>query len=52
MSILFLLIPINVLVALAFLLVFIKVNKSGQFNDMQTPAIKILQDITIKNKTI
>ncbi|WP_074745662.1 cbb3-type cytochrome oxidase assembly protein CcoS [Myroides marinus] len=51
MSILFLLIPLSIIVAITFLLIFIRACKSGQFSDMQTPAMRILQDVTIKNKT-
>ena len=50
MGVLFLLIPLSAVVALAFLLAFIKANKNGQFNDIHTPPLRILQDATIKNK--
>jgi cbb3-type cytochrome oxidase maturation protein len=42
MSVLFVLISISILVALAFLLLFIWAVRSGQFDDTQTPSFRIL----------
>ena len=42
MEILFLLIGISLVVAFGFLLLFIFSTKDGQFDDMQTPAKRIL----------
>ncbi len=42
MSVLFILISISILVAFAFLVLFIWAVKSGQFDDTQTPSFRIL----------
>ncbi|MCX6352131.1 MAG: cbb3-type cytochrome oxidase assembly protein CcoS [Bacteroidetes bacterium] len=42
MEILLLLIAISLAVAITFLIIFIKNAKAGQFDDMYTPAIRIL----------
>jgi cbb3-type cytochrome oxidase maturation protein len=44
MSVLFLLIGISLVFALAFLFAFIKSVKSGQFDDDYTPSVRILFD--------
>jgi cbb3-type cytochrome oxidase maturation protein len=44
MEALFLLIPLSLLVLLIAALVFLKMNKSGQFDDSKTPAVSILLD--------
>jgi cbb3-type cytochrome oxidase maturation protein len=51
MEILFLLIGISLIVALLFLSFFLKSVKSGQFEDMHTPSVRILFDNTITNET-
>ena len=42
MSVIFILIIISIIVAGSFLALFIWANKSGQFDDMNTPAIRML----------
>ncbi len=44
MSILVILILVSILVAIAFLSLFIWAVKSGQFDDTDSPAIRILYD--------
>lgn len=44
MSVLFILIGISLLVASLFLAGFIWAVKSGQYDDMYTPAVRILHD--------
>ena len=42
MSVLFILISVSILVASAFLILFIWAVRSGQFDDTQTPSFRIL----------
>ena len=42
MSVLFILISVSILVATAFLLLFIWAVRSGQFDDTRTPSFRIL----------
>jgi len=44
MNILYLLIGCSILLALAFLIAFIWAQKSGQHDDLHTPAIRMLLD--------
>ncbi len=44
MNIIFLLIGTSILVALAFLLIFIWSVRSGQYDDSYTPAVRMLFD--------
>lgn len=44
MSAIYLLIPISLLVALAFLAAFIWAVRSGQYEDTCTPALRVLTD--------
>lgn len=44
MSILFLLIPIALFLASGFLVAFIRASASGQYDDLETPAHRILLD--------
>lgn len=44
MNIFYLLIGVSLLVALIFLVLFIRAVKAGQFEDTYTPAIRILFD--------
>ena len=51
MEVLFLLIGASLSLALLFLLCFILAVRSGQFEDLDTPAVKILfEDIPAKRK--
>ena len=51
MSVIYILISISLLVALLFLAAFIWSIKSGQYEDSETPAIRILFDQTSKNNS-
>ncbi len=44
MSILLILIPISVLIAAFFVACFILSSKNGQFEDLETPAFRMLSD--------
>ncbi len=44
MNILFLLVPLALALGLGFILLFIKIVKSGQYDDLETPAVRILLD--------
>ena len=44
MNILILLVPLALLLGFTFLGYFLWANRSGQFDDLDTPAIKILND--------
>jgi cbb3-type cytochrome oxidase maturation protein len=44
MSVLFILISVSILVASAFLILFIWAVKSGQFDDTETPSMRMLFD--------
>lgn len=50
MSVIFILITISMLVAGSFLLAFFWAVKSGQYDDDQTPAIRILFEDEVKKK--
>ena len=47
MSTIYLMIPVTLLLAGGFLLAYIWAVRSGQFEDTQTPAMRILPDETI-----
>lgn len=44
MSALYIVLPLALLVAVGFLLVFIRSVRSGQFDDLETPGVRILHD--------
>jgi cbb3-type cytochrome oxidase maturation protein len=44
MSVIFLLIPLSIVIAACFLGAFIWAVRSGQFEDTQTPAMRVLLD--------
>ena len=44
MSVIYLLITISIVVAIAFLIAFIKAVKSGQYDDDYTPSVRMLFD--------
>lgn len=48
MSVMYLLIPISVTIAAAFLAAFIKSVKSGQFDDDYTPSVRMLFEDELK----
>lgn len=44
MNILALMIPISLLLSFGFLLTFLFLIENGQFDDLETPALRILED--------
>ncbi len=50
MSIIFLLVAFSAIIAILFLIAFIYSVKSGQFDDTETPAMRILFDDHIPKK--
>jgi cbb3-type cytochrome oxidase maturation protein len=50
MSVIYLLISISVLVALAFLYAFLRAVKNGQFDDAFTPSVRMLFDDETKKQ--
>ncbi|MCA1967127.1 MAG: cbb3-type cytochrome oxidase assembly protein CcoS [Flavobacterium sp.] len=50
MSVIYLLISISIIVAIAFLIAFIKAVKSGQYDDDYTPSVRMLFDDEIVKK--
>ena len=50
MSVLFLLIIVSLVVAVAFLLLFVWSVKSGQYEDGYTPSIRMLMDDEVELK--
>lgn len=59
MNIMFLLLGVSLLVALIFLVIFIATVRSGQYDDMYTPSVRMLfeegapsdKDVTENNKS-
>lgn len=50
MSVIYILITVSIVVAIVFLIAFIKAVKSGQFDDDYTPSVRMLfDDELIKN---
>jgi len=52
MSVIVLLIIFSILVALVFLIAFIWAVRSGQYDDMESPPVRILFDDKIKKETL
>lgn len=50
MSVIYLLISISIVVALAFLYIFIKAVKNGQFDDDYTPSVRMLFEDELKDR--
>ncbi len=48
MSVIYILITVSIVVAIVFLIAFIRAVKSGQFDDDYTPSVRILFDDEIK----
>lgn len=48
MSVIYLLISISIVVAIAFFIAFIKAVKSGQYDDNYTPSVRMLFDDELK----
>lgn len=51
MSVIYLLITISIIVAVAFLIAFIKAVKSGQYDDDYTPSVRMLFDDELKKSS-
>jgi cbb3-type cytochrome oxidase maturation protein len=51
MSVIYLLISISIVVAVAFLYAFIRAVRSGQYDDDYTPSVRMLFDDELKIKT-
>jgi cbb3-type cytochrome oxidase maturation protein len=51
MGVIYLLISISIIVAIAFFAAFIKAVKSGQYEDDYTPSVRMLFDDELKNDT-
>lgn len=50
MSVIYLLISISIVVAVAFFFAFVKAVKSGQYDDDYTPSVRMLFDDELKNE--
>jgi len=51
MSVVYIMIPVSLLIALVFFLLFIKTVKSGQYDDVYTPSVRMLfDDELVSNK--
>lgn len=50
MSVIYLLISISIVVAVAFLFAFIRAVKTGQYDDDYTPSVRMLFDDELKTK--
>ena len=48
MSVIYILITVSIVVAVVFLLAFIKAVKSGQYDDDYTPSVRMLFDDELK----
>lgn len=48
MSVIYLLISISIVVAIAFFIAFIRAVKSGQYDDDYTPSVRMLFDDEVK----
>lgn len=51
MSVIYLLISISIVVAIAFLYAFIRAVKSGQYDDDYTPSVRMLFDDELRKET-
>lgn len=51
MSVIYILITISIVVAVVFLILFIKAVKNGQFDDDYTPSVRILFEDEIKTNS-
>jgi len=51
MSVIYLLIGISLPLAMGFLIVFLRIAKQGQFDDLDTPAMRILFEENPKSQT-
>ncbi len=51
MSVIYILISISIVVAVAFLFAFFRAVKTGQYDDDYTPSVRMLFDDELKTKT-
>ena len=51
MSVIYLLITISIIIAVGFLVAFIKAVKSGQYDDDYTPSVRMLFDDELKKNS-
>ncbi|KIX22760.1 cytochrome oxidase maturation protein Cbb3 [Flavobacterium sp. 316] len=51
MSVIYILITISIVVAIGFLIAFIKAVKSGQYDDDYTPSVRMLFDDELKKSS-
>lgn len=49
MSAFYLMVPVSIALASAFLYVFLKLNDGGQFDDTTSPSVRMLDDKTVDN---
>jgi cbb3-type cytochrome oxidase maturation protein len=49
MSAFYLMVPVSIALATAFLYVFLKLNDEGQFDDTTSPSVRMLDDKTVDN---
>lgn len=47
MSAFYLMVPVSIALATAFLYVFLKLNDNGQFDDTTSPSVRMLDDKTL-----
>lgn len=52
MNILIILVPLALLLGFTFLLYFLWASRSGQFDDLETPALKIFDDEDDKRRNV
>lgn len=51
MDVIYIMITVSVIIAVLFLIIFIKSVKSGQYDDMYTPSVRMLfEDELVKSK--
>ncbi len=51
MNVIYIMIAVSVVIAVVFLIIFIKSVKSGQYDDMYTPSVRMLfDDELVKDK--
>ena len=48
MSAFYLMVPVSIALATAFLYVFLKLNDNGQFDDTTSPSVRMLDDKTVE----
>jgi cbb3-type cytochrome oxidase maturation protein len=51
MNVIYIMIAVSVVIAVVFLIIFIKSVKSGQYDDMYTPSVRMLfEDELVKDR--